>query len=209
MPLSHADNRSAALRHVSVRSRAAEEPSELLLSDGSSASVVGDALLVRDSIGRILVRYSNGSAEIAAPDGDLVLAAPNGRVVVRSGSDVDIEAANDVRQRAGGAMEVRAARLTVDAGEASAVVKGPLTVLAQQIATSAEILTQNVSRFELTATRLVEKTRDAFRDTSDLAQTRVGRARTIVGDVYALFSRRTTMVSNEDTSIDGRKILLG
>jgi hypothetical protein len=37
----------------------------------------------------------------------------------------------------------------------------------------------------------------------------VGRARTLVKDVYAVLSRRTVMTSQEDTSIDGSKILLG
>lgn len=213
MPLSDRapapEPRSAGVHRVSVRRRAPEDQAELLLPDGSSAAVVDDALEVRDPIGRVLVRYSNGTAEIAAPQGDLVLAAPRGRVVLRSGTDIELEAAGDLRQRAGAAVSVTAPRVSVDASEASAVVKGPLSVLAQRIATSAEVLSQSAERFELDATRLVEKTRNAFRDTAELAQTRVGRARTIVGDVYALFSRRTTMVSNEDTSIDGSKILLG
>lgn len=166
---------------------------DLFLPDGSSASVVGDALEVRDPIGRVLVRYANGSAEIAVPQGDLVLSAPRGRVVLRSGEEVAVEAP----------------RVSVETDEANAIVRGPVSLLAQRIATSAEVLSQSAERFEVTATRLVEKTREAFRDTAELAQTRVGRARTIVGDVYALFSRRTTMVSNEDTSIDGSKILLG
>jgi hypothetical protein len=37
----------------------------------------------------------------------------------------------------------------------------------------------------------------------------VGRARTIVRDLYSLTSRRSVMVSKEETSIDGEKVLLG
>jgi hypothetical protein len=37
----------------------------------------------------------------------------------------------------------------------------------------------------------------------------VGRARTLVRNTYALWSRRTVLTSSEDTSIDGRKVLLG
>ena len=43
----------------------------------------------------------------------------------------------------------------------------------------------------------------------DLAQTRAGRIRTLVQDVYTTHARRTVMVSEEDTSIDGAKVLLG
>jgi hypothetical protein len=43
----------------------------------------------------------------------------------------------------------------------------------------------------------------------DLAQTRVGRARTIVSSLFTLQTQRTVIQSKEDTSIDGRKILLG
>ncbi len=35
------------------------------------------------------------------------------------------------------------------------------------------------------------------------------RARTIVSGAYALYAKRTTVVSTEETSIDGKKILLG
>ena len=89
------------------------------------------------------------------------------------------------------------------------MVTAQATVLAERIATTASVLVQNVERFELTATRIVEKTRDVFRDASNLAQTRVGRARTIVKEAFSLYSRRTWMASTEDTSIDGSKILLG
>ena len=68
---------------------------------------------------------------------------------------------------------------------------------------------QEVERFELTAGRLVEKTRDTFREASDLVQTRAGRMRTLVARGYSLLSSRTALTSKRETSIDGSKILLG
>ena len=59
------------------------------------------------------------------------------------------------------------------------------------------------------AHRLIERARDAFRDVSELSQSRLGRVRTIVREGYSLTSQRTTMVSKDDTSIDGKRILLG
>jgi hypothetical protein len=203
-------------------------PPSLPLPDGGSVSVSGEVVELRDPAGRLLVRYANGSAEIAAPAGDLTLAAPEGRVTVRAGRDIALSAAGELSQRAGQSVvlavgagdaapqlrvgaattELEAERLEVKVDSAH-VAAGQATVLAQRIATTATALVQNVERLELTATRLIEKTRDAFRDTSDLAQTRAGRVRTVVSDVFALFSRRTTMASDEETSIDGSKILLG
>ena len=100
------------------------------------------------------------------------------------------------------------ARLEVKADH-SRLVTAQAAVVAQRIATTAGTLVQSVERFELTATRLIEKTRDAFRDAEGLIQTRAGRARTIVKDAFSLHARRTSMASTEDTSIDGNKILLG
>ena len=82
-------------------------------------------------------------------------------------------------------------------------------MVARTIATTAEELAQSVVKYELKAERLVEKTRDTFRDAADLAQTRVGRMRTIVKDVLSMHARRSVLVSTDETSIDGKKVLLG
>ena len=186
----------------------ADRAPSLALPDGGSVTVRGEAAELRDAAGRLIVRYENGSAEIAAPAGDLVLSAPEGRVVVRAGLDVEIEAARDLRQTAGHRAEVEAPRVEVRAGE-SHVASGQVSVVADRIATTAGALIQSVERYELTATRLVETAQDTYREAIDLCQTRAGRVRAIVQDVYALYSRRTTMASRDDTSIDGKRVLLG
>jgi len=190
--------------------------------------VEGARVELRDPEGRLLVRYENGAAEIVVPSGDLTLRAPEGRVVIQSGKDIELCAGRDLSQRAArdvtigagdepsapqlrvGSAEtsLNAARLEVQT-EDSRVTTGQATVIARRIATTASVLTQSVERFELVATRLFERTRDAFRDATNLSETRAGRARTLIKDVYALYSRRTTMNSTEDTAIDGDKILLG
>ena len=40
-------------------------------------------------------------------------------------------------------------------------------------------------------------------------QIRAGRVRTLVQDVYTMFSLRRVRISRQDTSIDGKRILLG
>ena len=202
-------------------------PATLVLPDGARAEVEGDRLELRDPEGRLLVRYQDGHAEIAAPSGDLRLSAPSGRVVVESALDVAIHAGRDVRLTPDRRFEVQPSgageaalslddrRAAVRAPEvqvttkAARVAAGRATVVSRSIAVTAEHLAQKVVKYELTAERIVERTRDAFRDASDLAQTRAGRLRTIVEDVLSLRARRSVIVSTDETSIDGKKVLLG
>ncbi|MFO0756819.1 MAG: DUF3540 domain-containing protein [Byssovorax sp.] len=194
----------------------AARPLALRADDGATVEQRNGAIELRDPEGRLLVRYADGAAEIAAPARDLRLSAPNGRVVVSAGLDVSVEAARDVSHKAGrsldlasgGAAQLKAARVDVES-KASRVVTGEAAVLARAITTTAEHLSTSVGRYELSATRLVEKAKDAFRDVTDLLQARIGRSRTVVKDTYTLDARRTTVNSTEETSIDGSKILLG
>jgi hypothetical protein len=164
----------------------------LALPDGASAELRDGALELRDGEGRLLVRYVDGTAEILAPAGDLKLSAPQGRVRLSAALDVEVDA-----QR----VRVRATSTELESGR--------LSVVARHVGCTAERLAHNVERYELVAERLVEKTRHSFRDVAELLQTRVGRVRTLVRSTYALWSKRTVMSSSEDTSIDGRKVLLG
>ncbi len=212
----------------------AAAPEAWILPDGARAELDGRRLELRDAGGRLLVRYQAGVAEIAAPEGDLRLCAPQGRVVLEAGLDVSIEGARDVVHRAGrrldlaagaaaagaapqvriepGSASVKATKVDVQA-RSSRLVTGEATVeatvLARTLATTAEEVAIHVSRYELTATRLVEKTRDAFRDAADLAQSRVGRMRTFVKDVCSVNARRNVMISKEDTTIRRQEDLLG
>lgn len=199
----------------------------LALPDGGHAQLVDGQLELRDGDGNLILRYANGSAEIAAPRGDLTLSAPQGKVQLKAATDISFEAVRDVTSVAGRCVDVRAGnieapqlrvaskkttlnsdRIEVKANKTEFATNSA-TMVADSIATTARTLAYNVERYELTAQRLVEKTRDTFRDVSDLLQTRVGRVRTLVDDVYALYSRRSVMVSKQDTSIDGERILLG
>jgi hypothetical protein len=178
--LEDADGPVSGITSIAGLREPAPPSGSLELSDGAVASVVDGALELRDRGGRLLVRYSDGNAEIAAPSGDLVLSSPTGRVVVRSALDVEVDAGRDVVQRAGRKLEL-----------------------------SAEGIALTAQKYELAATRIFEKSRDTFRSVADLCDTRVGRARTLVASLFTLKAQRTVMASKEETSIDGRKILLG
>lgn len=194
----------------------------LVLDDGTRAVVHEGGLEIRDGKGRLLVRYADGAATIEAPAGDLILAAPGGRVAIRAAEDIVLDAARDLTLSAGPPGEGRAPQLRLSADRAqiearqlravadrSELVSGEVELVARAIVTSAEQIVETAARVERTAHRLIERARDAFRDVSELSQSRLGRVRTIVREGYSLTSQRTTMVSKDDTSIDGKRILLG
>jgi hypothetical protein len=202
-------------------------PSRLDLPDGGTAELRGEALEVRDREGRLLVRYADGAAEISAPSGDLRLSAPQGRVVLSGALDVAIEAGRDVTHKAGrridlsttaaeepqvridgACTELKSDRLHVQAKSSRAVI-GQAALVAHAIVTTADRIAVTAGTCELLADRLVERSRDAFREVTDLAQSKLGRVRTLVEGVYSLSSRRTVMVSSDDTTIDGSHISLG
>lgn len=207
---------------------AARSPSALALPDGGTAELRGEALEIRDREGRLMVRYADGFAEISAPRGDLRLSAPEGRVVVQAGLDVAVEAGRDVAHRAGRRFEVSAAakgddpqlridhagaeikaeRLEVSAASSRAVI-GRVSLIAHAIATTADKVAVTAGDYEVMAERVVERARESLREIAGLAEERVGRVRALVQGVYSLSSRRTVLVSSDDTSIDGSRIQLG
>jgi hypothetical protein len=66
-----------------------------------------------------------------------------------------------------------------------------------------------VGRYELRAGKLVEKVHDALREVTGLCESKLGRARTVVAGTFGLRTRRTVLESEHDTSIDGKRVLLG
>ncbi|APR77235.1 Hypothetical protein A7982_02582 [Minicystis rosea] len=207
----------------------AAAPEALVLPDGARAELDGGRLELRDAAGRLLVRYEDGRAEIAAPAGDLRLSAPAGRVVIDAAQDVSVRSGRDARIESARRFEVTSGpasesapslsldgkRAAISAPQVEVTTKSArlatarATVLSRSITVTAEQLATKVVKYELTAERLIERTKDAFRDASDLAQTRAGRLRTLVKDVFSSHARRSVIVSTDDTSIDGKKVLLG
>ena len=167
--------------HAPAPARAPLASAELRSDSGASARIEDGAIVVRDPVGAIVATYdpSTGSTRVCAAAGDLVLDAPHGRVVVRAGTDLEL--------RAAGAVRTEAPRVEVRADEQVAVV----------------------GRSELHAARLLEHVTDVYREIDGMLQIRAGRMRTLVRDAYRLLARRTSVISEEDTSIDGKRVLLG
>lgn len=187
----------------------------LSMADGSSAVVVDGALEVRDPAGNMVIRYAEGTAEVSAPGRDLVLSAPNGEVRVSAAMDIRFEASRDLVQKAarnigieGNNAQLRAARLDVQT-KAARVVAGKTEVLLRTLATTAETIVTRVSEQEVSAERLISRAKEAISEVKGLWLTRAGRSKTEVEGAYSVKSERTELFSKEETTVDGKKILLG
>ena len=84
-----------------------------------------------------------------------------------------------------------------------------LSAPAGKVVVEASAMSLAVGHYELRAERIIESTTDAFRAASGLLETRAKHARMIVSRTLELFGRRTTIASEEDTRIDGKRVLLG
>jgi hypothetical protein len=80
---------------------------------------------------------------------------------------------------------------------------------AEVVRTTASLVVESAGRRELVAERVVERASDVYRQVSGLLQTTAGRARTLVEGDHDLCAGRTSIASDEDTSIDGKRVLLG
>jgi hypothetical protein len=215
---------------VAVAVLEASRPLVLVARDGASARLVDGAIELSDGEGRLLVRYADGTAEVAPVKGDLKLRAPHGRVSIEAGLDVAIASARDVEIRATRSAELRASsgdsevapRVRIDAK--GATVAGPtvevrarrarttagvLEAIAREMVTKAQRIETSAKHHETHAERVVVVAKDVAHEIADLLETKVGRVRTLVRGVFSLRSRATTMKSKDDTSIDGRRVLLG
>ncbi|MFO0551740.1 MAG: DUF3540 domain-containing protein [Polyangiaceae bacterium] len=204
-----------------------ETASTATLTTGEQALVGPDYLELRDATGVLLFAYRAGALMVSAAHGDLTLEAPEGRVRINAGLDVSINAKRDIEQHAERRITTRAgrsdtpqlsvsprdveldvARVSTRAQRIEATTE-QLRVAAQSIGLDAEALVQRVEAWELTAQTVVERTRNVLRVTAELVEERAGRVRSLVEGTWSLWSNRSTMVSTEDTSIDGERVLLG
>jgi exonuclease VII small subunit len=130
----------------------------------------------------IVVRDPAGAIVVTydAETGSATIAAPRGDLELAAGGCVRIVAGDDV--------SIEARRTTRLSGETMLIEAG---------------------RWELAAARILERAGEVYRECDDLLQTRAGRLRTLVKGAVQLFSRSTSMASEEDTSVDGRRVLLG
>lgn len=128
---------------------------------------------------------------------------PGDRVVVRRGSDAwfVIGVLGEARRR-------MALRCEGDDVVVSAVGRVVLRAESVELRGDQSVLVET-GRLETRARRIFEAAEDVYREAEGLSQTRAGRLRVLVEGALQLFARRTTLASEEETVVDGRRVLLG
>ena len=86
---------------------------------------------------------------------------------------------------------------------------GEVVTAAERVETvAAEVLTR-AGRVAVEAERVVEHAGDVYRRVDGLAELQAGRTRTLVEGACQMIAGRTSITSNEDTVVDGARVLLG
>lgn len=137
-----------------------------------------------------------GGAKAQAEDGAIVVRNAEGRCVLRydpATGAVELSADGELTLAAK-SVKIRAELIEHDARE---------------VRTYAELVGISTARWDLAAGKITERARNVFRDVTGLVQTRAKRARYVVDGALTLFGKRTTVRSQEDTTIDGKRVLLG
>jgi hypothetical protein len=184
-------------------------PSEALVTtDGGYAELVDDGISFFDSAGRLLIRYEDGALTVCPPKGDLVLGSATGAVRIAAATDVVVEAQRDVGLHAPRKLSLDADKVLVEArvtrvlGDAAEIAATRFAVVAKEVVTTAE-------RWETAAAKTVMRSREALEEVTGVLTQKLGRFRGVVSEAYALRTGRTDLRSKDDTSIDGKRVLLG
>lgn len=128
------------------------------------------------------------------------------RVISRSGATANvIDDLIEIRD-AEGALIVR---YDAEKGETTIAAPKDLILSGERVIIRGNEASIEVGKLEVRAARLVERVFEAYREVDELLQTRAGRVRTLVRGALDLLSGSTNIVSEEDTSIDGKRVLLG
>lgn len=144
------------------------------------------------------------------PDGSVALLDRERRVVVRY--DGDTLTLGD--GRANLALVTRG-EVAIDAGSvriasrSTTAAWGDASFSFTALRESARKVVREARELETRAARKVEELGVLRQTVTDVVEHRWKRARTFVDDTFALRARKTKVASTEDTSIDGRRVLLG
>ena len=167
---------------------------------GATASAEPGALVLRDPSGAVVASYEPDARTLRVGAGlaRVELGAPDGTVAITA-RDVEISAA----RRAA----VAAPELDVTSGSARLRAE-EASISAKVVRTVAEELASTAERWEVQVGRLIERAAETYRE-ARLAETRAERVRTVAQAAFDVIAGRTTLLSDDDTVIDGKRVLLG
>ena len=156
-----------------------------------------------DASGDIVVMYDalTGSATIAAPRGDLNLQASKGAVRISAASDLELVA--------GASTRVQSEQLDLAVSSTAKLKAGFAELAADALRVVSPGVTLGIGRLQLDAQRVFQHALETYHEVEGAIETRAGRVRTLVKGATQVFSKSTSVVSEEDTFLDGRRVLLG
>ena len=163
----------------------------------------GDRVLVQPAAGGSL--YVVGVVHTASPR----------QLTTTSGASASLQEERIALRAADGALlavydaEVGELELSAPQHLKLRVPDGRISLEAAVLDASAGQARWNVGSWQLTAERTVERCRDALVHVEGILETRARRVRTLVDRTLELCAHRTSVTSDEDTRIDGKRVLLG
>jgi hypothetical protein len=174
------------------------------------------------------VRFSDGHAHLVAPHGDLEVTAPHGRLLLRAGTHLACQAMRDVALRAGRRVDVvvgaggqavplRVDPSTVRVGAARTQMRterldwtSEVTRLALgRVRLAVEELRVDVRRLDRVCQRSLERCVLALTDVVGLAETKARRWRGTVRETLAVRAGHIELRSGEQTTVNGKQVLVG
>jgi len=185
--------------------------------------VRAEVLEVRED-DRVVVRLLHGAGSVRRADEVVVAelavasysACVGDQVVVLRGEETFVTGVlGEARRRSAGAAlgltVTHADDGTVTLGAAGDLVVAPggSLIVRADVDIVASAISVRAGRVETEATRIVERAQDTYRYVEGLAELQAGRARTLVEDTCRIVAGQTTIVSEEDTIVDGTRVLLG
>lgn len=173
--------------------------------DGAESRIenrAGDEVLsVRDRSGALIFEHhgASGRSVIYAPSGDLELRADHG--------SVSVVARDAIRLRGEQEVAVTTRSLSATAAKADVTLdEGRL--VARAMRSTIEDARHVVDRLTVEARRIIERSKDVYRDVEELSQTRAGRMRHVVSSTFHLLSARAVLKAEDDFKIKSNKIHL-
>jgi len=190
-----------------------------------------ECLQIENNLGQVLFEYrpEQGTGILSMPEGDLALHAPKGNIQLVSGKSVVCSSIAPVVLESASGIDLSVKTEDADA-TSMRLSKTAFRVKSQGLGLDAQkanihidtanyqgrIINGTVERakwvyqkLENIVDRLLEQTRNVYRQTQELHQTKAGRMRTLVDDDYYLKSDGVDVRAEEIVKIDGKKIHLG
>lgn len=185
----------------------------------------------RDAQGRLLFRHDpeTGTSEVFVGAGDLRFNVDQGRLELRARDGVTIDSDEKLELRSHRGLELRAEspsgsdsativinpdRIGTSAAELLVAAGRAQLAAAQAVLTATDLQTtvaraQHVARVvETKAHRIVEQSKDSFREVERVAQVKAGRLRSIARTSAQVLAERVLVRSKKDLKLRGEKIYL-